>query len=158
VEIVLAPIGYVVGGRAEAFDDDWDAVVAAVELTGRYTAESLAGLDAFSHVEVVYHFHAVSEDDVVLTARHPRGRTDWPKVGIFAQRGRVRPNRLGVSVCRLVEVDGTRVVVRGLDAIDGTPVLDIKPVMTGFVARGEIVEPAWASEIMAEYWAAPPSS
>jgi tRNA (adenine37-N6)-methyltransferase len=152
MEISLAPIGFVVGGRAEAFDDDWDSVVAAIVLTERFTPESLAGLDAFSHVEVVYHFHGVTEDDVVVTARHPRGRTDWPKVGIFSQRGRARPNRLGVSVCRLLEVEGTRLVVRGLDAIDGTPVLDVKPVMKGFAARGEVQEPAWAGEIMASYW------
>jgi tRNA-Thr(GGU) m(6)t(6)A37 methyltransferase TsaA len=155
MEIVLTAIGFVVGGRAEAFDDDWDSVVATIALTDRFGPESLAGLDAFSHVEVVYHFHGVSEDEVVLTARHPRGRTDWPKVGIFAQRGRVRPNRLAVSVCRLLDVDGTRLAVRGLDAIDGTPVLDIKPVMKGFVPRGEVEEPAWAGEIMAGYWSGP---
>jgi len=96
----------------------------------------------------------VPDETVETKARHPRGRTDWPKAGIFAQRGKNRPNRLGVTVCRLLSVEWPRLRVRGLDAIDGTPVLDIKPFLTGFAPRCEIVEPAWAREIMAEYWAA----
>jgi len=85
-------------------------------------------------------------------ARHPRGNTAWPKVGIFAQRGKDRPNRIGVTVCRILSVDGLSLRVRGLDAIDGTPVLDIKPVMRGFLSRGEIREPDWARDLMADYW------
>jgi tRNA (adenine37-N6)-methyltransferase len=72
-------------------------------------------------------------------------------VGIFAQRAKDRPNRIGVSVCRLVRVDGLDVHVGGLDAVDGTPVLDLKPVMAGFLPRGELREPEWASELMAGY-------
>jgi tRNA (Thr-GGU) A37 N-methylase len=57
-----------------------------------------------------------------------------------------------VCVCRLERVEGLSLYVRGLDAIDGTPVLDVKPVMKGFLPRGEIREPAWAAEIMRDYW------
>lgn len=149
----ILPIGTVVGGRAEPIDDGWDAEVATIVLDDRFGPASLAGLDAFSHVEVVYVFDRVAEADVVSGARRPRGREDWPAVGIFAQRGRVRPNRLGVTVCRLLDVAGTEVRVRGLDAIDGTPVVDLKPHLSGFAARGTVVEPAWATEIMADYWA-----
>jgi tRNA-Thr(GGU) m(6)t(6)A37 methyltransferase TsaA len=152
-EVVLWPIGLVRGGRTEPTDDSWDQVEAEIVLDGgRFGTEALIGLNDFSHVEVLFHFDRVSERDVVSTARHPRGRTDWPKVGIFAQRGRTRPNRLGVSICRLLSVDGLMLKVRGLDAIDGTPILDIKPVMKGFLPRGEVSEPAWAAEIMREYW------
>ena len=151
--IELTPIGTVVGGRTEPDDDGWDAEVCEIEIdSSRFDESALAGLDAFSHVEVVYVFDRVDESAVVTTARHPRGRTDWPAVGIFAQRGRVRPNRLGVSVARLLGVDGRRIRVRGLDAIEGTPVLDVKPVMAGFLPRGKVVEPAWATELMADYW------
>ena len=101
---------------------------------------------------MVFHFNRVPDDEVSSGARHPRGRQDWPLVGIFAQRGKGRPNRIGVTVCRLLSVDGLTLTVRGLDAIDGTPVLDIKPVMKGFLPRGEIREPAWAAELMREYW------
>ena len=65
-------------------------------------------------------------------SRHPRGNRDWPEVGIFAQRAKDRPNRLGVTVCRILEVMDSTVRVAGLDAIDGTPVVDIKPWMVGF--------------------------
>ena len=152
--IALKPVAYVRGGRQAATDDDWDAVEAEIVLDdGWLTAESLMGLGDFSHIEIVYHFHGVPDAKVETTARHPRGRTDWPKVGIFAQRGKNRPNRLGVTVCRLLSVDGPLLRVRGLDAVDGTPVLDIKPYLTGFAPRGVIVEPQWAKEIMSEYWA-----
>jgi tRNA-Thr(GGU) m(6)t(6)A37 methyltransferase TsaA len=152
MDITCSPIATVRGGRVEAVDDDWDAETATIAFDPRFAPEALAGLDAFSHVEVVYHFHQVDEADVVAGARRPRGRTDWPEVGIFAQRGRVRPNRLGVTICRLLEVSGLEVVVQGLDAIDGTPVLDLKPYLTGFAPRGAVREPAWATEIMADYW------
>ena len=150
--ITLLPIGVVRGGRVAADDDAWAAETCTIVLADRFGADALAGLADFSHVEVVYHFHQVDEADVVAGARHPRGNTAWPKVGIFAQRGRTRPNRLGVSIAELVAVDGTTITLRGLDAIDGTPVLDLKPVMTGFAPRGPVREPAWATELMAGYW------
>lgn len=151
--ITLVPIGLVRGGRTAPDDDGWAAETCTIELDrARFTADALAGLDGFSHVEVVYHFHQVDEADVVLGARHPRGRRDWPAVGIFAQRGRTRPNRLGVAIAELLAIDGTTITVRGLDAIDGTPVLDLKPVMAGFAPRGPVREPAWAVELMAGYW------
>lgn len=150
--ILVEPIGYVVGGRGAAEDDDWGQVRARIELAERFEADALAGLNEFSHIEVVFHFDRQDEAKVVSAARHPRGRTDWPKVGIFAQRGKARPNRIGVSVCRLIAVEGTALEVEGLDAIDGTPVLDIKPVMAGFQPRGPIREPDWARAIMADYW------
>ena len=113
---------------------------------------SLAGLDGFSHVEVVFLFHLVADSAIVTSARHPRGRADWPKVGIFAQRGKDRPNRIGVTICKLLAVRGATIQVSGLDAVDGTPVIDIKPCMRGFLPREEVVEPAWASELMESYW------
>jgi tRNA (Thr-GGU) A37 N-methylase len=153
MEILLHPIGHVRGGRSEPIDDGWDAETCTIELDpARFEPSALVGLDACSHAEVVYDFHRVDEADVVSGARRPRGRADWPEVGIFAQRGRVRPNRIGVSVCRVLDVTGLSVRVRGLDAIDGTPVLDLKPYLVGFAPRGEVVEPAWAAEIMADYW------
>ena len=153
MEITLQSIGVVRGGRVEAEDDAWGTEECTIELDPqRFDADALVGLDSFSHAEIVYHFHQVAESDVVAGARRPRGRADWPLVGIFAQRGRVRPNRVGVCTCEVVGVSGTSVTVRGLDAIDGTPVLDIKPYMVGFAPRTPVHEPAWAAEIMAEYW------
>lgn len=152
-ELVLNPIGFVRGGRVEAVDDEWGGSEAVIELDGqRFTSEALMGLDGFSHAEVIFLFDKVPDSKIETGARHPRGREDWPRIGIFAQRGKNRPNRLGLTTCEIVRVDGTRLHVRGLDAIDGTPVVDIKPLMTGFQPRGEVREPEWAKEIMAAYW------
>lgn len=149
----LEPVGHVRGGRVEAIDDDWGPSRARIDLDPtRFTPEALFGLTDFSHAEIVFVFDQITDDQIVLGARRPRGREDWPLVGIFAQRGRNRPNRLGVSVCKIVAVDGLTLEVEGLDAIDGTPVLDIKPVLKGFIPRGEVREPAWAAEIMETYW------
>ena len=151
--ITMHPIGFVRGGRGEPVDDAWDAVEARIELDGaQLRPDAAAGLDAFSHVEVIFHFDRASPKDVNTGARHPRGRKDWPLVGILAQRGKDRPNRIGVTVCRILSVDGLSLRVRGLDAVDGTPVLDIKPVMKGFLPRGDIREPDWAGELMRDYW------
>ncbi len=148
----MRPVGTVVGGRTEPEDDGWDTETCEIVLDARFGEDALAGLDAFSHAEVVYQFHLVAEDEVVSGARRPRGRSEWPAVGIFAQRGRLRPNRIGVSICRIVKLDGTRLTVQGLDAVAGSPVLDVKPYLTGFAPRGEVREPLWAQEIMAAYW------
>ena len=148
----VIPIGRVEGGRSEPVDDDWGAVEALIRLDDRFGPDALAGLDAFSNLEVVYAFHLVDEAAVEHGARHPRGNQDWPRVGIFAQRGKDRPNRIGVSRCELLGVDGLAVAVRGLDAVDGTPVLDLKPWMAEFGPRGELRQPAWASELMRGYW------
>jgi tRNA-Thr(GGU) m(6)t(6)A37 methyltransferase TsaA len=151
--ISMVPIGIVHSTVAKPIDDVWGELISRIDLdTARFAAESLAGLDEFSHVEIVFAFHQVSESEIESTARHPRGREDWPKVGIFAQRGKNRPNRIGVTVCRLQSVEGTSVSVEGLDAIDGTPVLDIKPYMREFGPREKTHQPAWSTELMAGYW------
>jgi tRNA-Thr(GGU) m(6)t(6)A37 methyltransferase TsaA len=148
----VAAIGHVTSSRREPTDDDWGTIDATIELDPGFDAVALSGLAEFSHVEVVYVFHLVDPASVTTDARRPRDNPGWPEVGIFAQRGRGRPNRIGVSVCTLLSVDGRRVSVRGLDAIDGTPVLDIKPYMHQFGPRGEIRQPRWADEIMADYF------
>jgi tRNA-Thr(GGU) m(6)t(6)A37 methyltransferase TsaA len=150
--ITLEPVGFVSSPRIEAGDDNWGDVEARIELCPEFGPEAFDGIEEFSHVEVIFLFDRVAEGDVERGAKHPRGNDEWPRVGIFAQRGRNRPNRLGVSVARLVSRKGREVTVRGLDAIHGTPVLDIKPVMFEFLPRGEILQPAWSREIMKRYW------
>ncbi|MEU1968959.1 SAM-dependent methyltransferase [Micromonospora sediminicola] len=146
-------MGSVVGGRTEAFDDGWGGEQALIRLDGtRFEPDALVGLDAFSHLEVVFHFHLAHPSSVVTSARRPRDNPDWPEVGIFAQRGKNRPNLLGVSRCRLVRVDGLDVHVRGLDAVAGSPVIDIKPYMTEYGPQGPAVQPPWATELMSAYY------
>lgn len=151
-EVLVQPVAVVVGGRAEILDDNWGDVTSIIRLDDAFTPDSFAGLEDFSHVEVVFCFDRVPKDKVETGARHPRGRADWPLVGIFAQRGKNRPNRLGVSRAEILRVDGRDLHVRGLDAIDGTPVLDIKPVMREFEPRGAVRQPGWATELMQDYY------
>ena len=149
----LTPVAHVRGGRAEAIDDNWGASRARIELdTTSFGPDALAGLADFSHLEVIFLFDRVPPEKIEYGARHPRNRQDWPLVGIFAQRGKNRPNRIGLCTCRIVAVAGPVIEVEGLDAIDGTPVLDLKPVMQAFLPRGPVVEPQWVGELMQDYW------
>jgi len=81
-----------------------------------------------------------------------RGNPAWPQAGVLAGHSPVRPNHLGVSVCALLEVAGLELTVQGLDAIDGTPILDIKPYAAEFHPGGPVREPAWMRELMAHYY------
>jgi tRNA-Thr(GGU) m(6)t(6)A37 methyltransferase TsaA len=148
----VSPIAHVASPRSEPVDDDWAGVESTIALAASFGPEALRGLTEFSHIEVVYVFHLVDPASIADGARRPRGNSDWPEVGIFAQRAKARPNRLGVSCCELLAIEGTTLRVRGLDAVDGTPVLDIKPCMREFAPRGEVREPAWAEELMAGYF------
>jgi tRNA (Thr-GGU) A37 N-methylase len=94
----------------------------------------------------------VEPDEVERAARHPRNNHEWPRVGIFAQRGKNRPNRIGTTICRIIKVEGSTLKVQGLDAIDGSPVLDIKPWVAEFGPRGSTKQPKWISELMQDYW------
>jgi tRNA (adenine37-N6)-methyltransferase len=148
----LEPVAFVASSRKQPRDDNWDAEKAEIRLADGFDAAVLAGLESFSHIEVIYVFHRVESEDIVKGARHPRGNSSWPRTGIFAQRAKNRPNRLGSTICRL-DSAGERVLhVSGLDAIDGTPVVDIKPVLREFLPRGEVTQPKWATELMRGYW------
>ena len=146
-------IGHVRGGRSEPTDDNWGQNSSLIELDERHFGpDAFAGLEDFSHVDVIFLFDRVALDRIETGARHPRGRADWPLTGIFAQRGKNRPNRLGVTTCRIVAIQDIRLRVVGLDAIDGTPVLDIKPVIREFLPREEVRQPPWVAELMVDYW------
>jgi tRNA-Thr(GGU) m(6)t(6)A37 methyltransferase TsaA len=150
--IKMHPIGVVRNGRTEIEDDDWGAVESVIDLTDALGADALAGIEEFSHAEVVFYFDRVPDEKIESGARRPRNNPAWPEVGILAQRGKNRPNRIGLTTCEIVGRDGASLRVRGLDAIDGTPVLDIKPVMREFLPRGDVRQPAWATELMRGYW------
>ncbi len=151
--VKLEPIGVVSNDRAEPTDDGWGAVESTITIDARFPEEALAGLDAFSHAEVVYVFDRADAARMATGARRPRGRADLPLVGVFAQRNKDRPNHLGVSRCEVLAVEGRAIRVRGLDAIDGTPVLDVKPHFGAFVPDAAAVrEPAWVAEVTREYF------
>jgi tRNA-Thr(GGU) m(6)t(6)A37 methyltransferase TsaA len=151
--ITVIPVGSVRSTRKKAEDDNWDSETAYVDLDpAQFSSEALAGLSDFSHVEILFHMNQVDPAKIEKTARHPRNNIEWPKVGIFAQRGKNRPNQIGATVCQVLKVEGTSLQLEGLDAIDGTPVIDIKPWVAEFAPRGRIFQPKWISELMEKYW------
>ncbi len=149
--IMVRPIGVVSGGRSEILEDHWGAVVSRLILDpAEVDPEATLGLGEFSHIEVVFHFH--KETRIRRGAAHPRGNPAWPRVGVLAGHSPVRPNHLGVSRCALLDITGLELTVRGLDAIDGTPILDLKPYATGFEPKGPVREPGWMRELMRDYY------
>ena len=148
---VMTPVGWVRSPRRDPGDTDhWAPVVSAIEVAPRFGDECLTGLATFSHVEIVFVFDQVVERDDYRDLRPARGRADMPEVGIFCSRGPNRPNRIGVSACRIVRVDGRELTVAGLDAVDGTPVLDIKPTMLQMLPN-DVRQPAWVNVLLAGY-------
>ena len=152
--IQLEPIGTVVSEVQNQRDESWGAVIAEIRLDGsRFEAVALDGLKGFSHVEVLFQFDQLEASAIENKTRHPRENPKWPKVGIFAQRGRRRPNRIGATICEIVSIEGLSLRVRGLDAFNGSPVLDIKPVMAEFLPdKTAIRQPKWSKELMSSYF------
>jgi len=126
MEIKMKPIGYV--RRASKQEDVKDrSLISRIVISDDFT-EALEGLEDFSHVFVVYYMHQISEGERRALKVHPRGRTDLPLLGVFATRTAFRPNPIGLTLVELLERKNNVLVVRGLDAFDGTPILDVKPV------------------------------
>lgn len=150
----MTAIGVVRNHRTEVqHSDNWGAVHSTIEVDERFGERCLQGLDGFSHVEVLYVFDQLAEPaaEDVAEPRPYRGLSDLPPMGIFAGRGPRRPNRLGVTSCDIASVDGRELTVTGLDAVDGTPVLDLKPVMREFTVV-DPRQPEWVGEMMADYF------
>lgn len=150
--IHMSPIAKVKNSRREVEDDNWGEVISTIELETAFSEEALFQIESFSHAEIFYYFDRVEDSKIETGARHPRNNQEWPKVGIFAQRGKNRPNRLGATIVKIIKREGRQLFVQGLDAVDGTPILDIKPVMTEFLPREEVSQPQWATELMRNYW------
>ena len=152
-EFPLRPVATVLGGRTEIYEDNWADVAAIIKLDAdQFEPDALTGVSEYSHLEVVFYFDQLDPARIQTGLRHPRNNPGWPLVGVFAHRGPYRPNRLGISRCRLDRVDGLELHVRGLDAIDGTPVLDIKPYTAEFTPTEPTHQPRWATELMRDYY------
>ncbi|MFG6191351.1 SAM-dependent methyltransferase [Nonomuraea sp. JJY05] len=152
--MIFRPVAHVLGGRNEMYEDGWYDTQAVIRLDDRFEPSALQGLREFSHLEIVFRFDRIDEADVRGRPRPPRNNPDGPLVGVFAHRGPYRPNRLGVSVCRLLALDGRDLHVADLDALDGTPVLDIKPYLVEFAPTDPVRQPAWATRLMRRYYKA----
>lgn len=121
--IIFDPIGVVRSAYLEPENRDWDKVVSEIQIDRRW-AKGLKGLEDFSHIIVLFHLSRAQGVNLLV---HPKRRMDLPLVGMFSTRSPHRPNPIALTICRLVKRRGTRLTVKGLDAIHGTPVIDIKP-------------------------------
>ncbi len=151
MDIILQPIAFVKNTRTGILDDHWGSIISEIELAPAIPAEAFNGIDEFSHLEIIFHFNRSDKTNIVFSG-HPRGNKNWPHVGIFSQRKKDRPNAIGLTIVELVKREDNKIWVKYLDAIDGTPILDIKPVMKEFLPQTEIRQPAWSVELMKEYW------
>jgi tRNA (adenine37-N6)-methyltransferase len=152
MEPIMRTIAYVRNERRELADDNWDDFFSIIELADDVPSASLRGLEEFSHVEIVFFAGLAQNVPPGPWHRHPRGNPQWPEVGIFAQRNKDRPNRLMLSVVALESVNTRSLVVRGLDAINDTQVLDIKPVYSWSGPRGELRVAKWSEELGENYF------
>jgi tRNA (adenine37-N6)-methyltransferase len=151
MRINLEAIGIVRNRVQEGVDDNWGQVVSEVELRPDL-AEGLTALGQFSHAVIVFFMSDARFEPRTHLVRRPRDRADMPLVGIFSQRAKHRPNPIGVTTVPVVKVEGHSLFVRGLDAIDGTPVLDIKPHAPAYDAPAGPRVPEWLDRLMLGYF------
>lgn len=143
-EIVLKPIGVV--RTAAVGDEVKDKTRISHIIIHNELAEALEGVDGFSHLFVLFWLHKIPDEQRKTLKVHPRGRKDLPLLGIFATRSMLRPNPVGLTLVELVKAEGNVLTVRGLDAFDGTPVLDIKPFDSWDMAKDAKV-PRWWTKL-----------
>ena len=149
-EIIMRPVGYVRNCIEEKKDSAWGGDVSTIVLAQEYHT-GLKGLEDFSHAIVIFYLDQAKYERETHLQRHPRDREDMPLVGIFAQRTKDRPNTIGVTSVEIVAADDASLTVKGLDAIDGTPVLDIKPYYPAFDKKDARV-PEWVDRLMERYF------
>jgi len=150
VQLMFNPVGIIKSPVTNKTDHDWGKVVSEI-IINPDLADGLSGLDVFSHIIVVYHLNEAKFIPEKHLVRRPQGRDDMQEVGIFAQRAKDRPNPIGITAVKLLSVGSNIIQVQGLDAIDGTPVLDIKPYYPQYDRKDASV-PEWVNVLMKDYF------
>lgn len=143
-EITLKAIGIVRNGVKRPQEHDWEGVISDIVVDESLT-EALDGLEEFSHIKVLYWMHKVSTDAPPPLKIHPRRRKELPLMGLFATRSPKRPNSIGVATVKLINRNGNILTVEGLDAINGSPVIDIKPYIPGYDSADDARAPSWVT-------------
>jgi len=151
MEIKLRSIATVRNSRAQPIDDHWGSIFTEIELADDIPTEAFDNITDFSHLEIIYYLDKVAQQGILFSGR-PRGNPTYPSMGIFAQRKKDRPNTIGLTTVELLAHTGRTIKVKYLDAIDGTPVLDIKPVFREFQPQTAIRQPSWVDDLMHQYW------
>lgn len=151
MNITLKPVAFVKNEVTDKKDDSWgndtSKIVLEDELVG-----GLKGLEEFSHAIIVYYLDKADFDKDTNLQRRPRNREDMPLLGIFSQRAKDRPNNIGITSVEIVSVSDKELVVKGLDAIDNTPVLDIKPYFPMYDCKKDCKVPQWVNRLMTGYF------
>ena len=148
----IEPIAYVKNSRNTPDDDYWGDLISEIIISEKIAEQSIKGISDFSHLEIIFYFHLADMTKIEISSSHPRENAKFPKVGIFAQRKKARPNLLGTTIVKLISAENNKLTVEGLDAVNGTPVIDIKPVMKEFLPIGKTEQPEWATDLMKNYW------
>jgi tRNA-Thr(GGU) m(6)t(6)A37 methyltransferase TsaA len=144
--VVFHPIGWVYNNVPGPRYDDWGDVISDIVLDDELTP-ALEGIEDYSHIVVVFHIAGVTPKQRAILRLHPRDRQDAPLVGVFATRTQYRPNPIGITVVRLLERNGNRLRVLGLDTYNGTPVLDLKPYVPEPALVAEARIPDWLQRL-----------
>jgi tRNA-Thr(GGU) m(6)t(6)A37 methyltransferase TsaA len=145
--INFVPVGRVVNGIEYPSKVKWETIVSEVVITPQLV-EALDGIDGFSHVVIVFYLDKIDEDRHSHLKVHPERKEELPLVGVFATRSPIRPNPIGITVVKLLERQENVLKVLGLDAYDGTPVLDVKP----YLRRGDLIEEAATPDWLLRLW------
>lgn len=151
MEFKITQIGQVVNQVGNRKDTGWGTDVSEIILDEKYIG-GLEGLADFSHAVIVYYLDQANFDLNEHLQRRPQNREEMPLRGIFAQRGKDRPNQIGLTTVEIISVFEDRLIVKGLDAIADTPVLDIKPYYPMYDCREGAVVPEWVHQLMREYF------
>jgi len=151
MKIELNPISFVQNEITERMDAQWGNVISTISLPAEYSG-AFKGLENFSHVIIVTYLHEAQFEAEKHLLRNPRNDKKYPQVGIFAQRAKNRPNPIGITAVEIEEIHNDNLVVKGLDAINGTPVLDLKPYFPEYDEKKNAKVPQWVSELMKGYF------
>jgi tRNA (adenine37-N6)-methyltransferase len=151
MEIIIKPLAWVKNNRDKPIDDHWGNIISEIVLDETIPEEAFNHITDFSHLEIIYCFDKARENNI-LYSRRPRGNPGYPDIGIFSQRNKDRPNHIGLCTVELIWHKERSIGVKMLDAIDGTPVLDIKPVFKEFRLTNEIRQPDWVADLMKYYF------
>ena len=152
-EFTIRPIGYVKNERNDPLVDDfWGEMVSEITLIDEIPNEALKGLENFSHIEIIFCLQELNKDKEIVYNSRPRDNKKFPKIGVFALRNRNRPNHIGTTIVKLLTRVKNKIYVQNLDAMNGTPIIDIKPIYREFMPDDEIEQPKWVSQLMRDYW------
>jgi tRNA-Thr(GGU) m(6)t(6)A37 methyltransferase TsaA len=151
IELQLKPVGFISSPVTEQTDENWGGVISRIVLKPEYIG-ALSGLEDFSHAIIITYLHQAKYEKEKHLQRRPRGLESMPKVGIFSQRAKDRPNAIGVTTVKIITVGSDFIEVQGLDAINGTPVLDVKPYYPQYDKIDSPKTPEWVGRLMEKYF------